>query len=142
MGKQTLDLEQLARHKGSVFGGIGMPDQPTNEQFENDIFAAWQTFDITKPLWIEDESRMIGNVSIPDPLFDQMKRAVMIKVETNSELRIHRLVNEYSKADKMELERAILKISEKLGGANTKKALLALETGDFETVADLDVVLL
>jgi tRNA 2-selenouridine synthase len=137
IGEQILDLEQLARHKGSVFGGMGMPDQPTNEQFENDIFSAWQTFDITKPLWIEDESRMIGNVSIPDPLFDQMKRAVMIEVETNIDIRIHRLVDEYSSADKKELERAILKICEKLGGANTKKALLALETGDFETVTHL-----
>ncbi len=137
MGEQVLDLEKLASHKGSVFGGLGLPDQPTNEQFENDIFAVWRTFDISRPLWIEDESRMIGNVSIPDPLFDQMQRAVMVKAETSKELRIHRLVDEYSGAGKKGLEKAVLKISEKLGGANTKRVLAAIEAGDFETVADL-----
>jgi tRNA 2-selenouridine synthase len=137
MGEQVLDIESLACHKGSVFGGFGQPNQPTNEQFENDIYETWQKFDLTKPLWIEDESRMIGNVSIPDPLFEQMSSAVMIKVESSRENRLHRLVDEYSKVEIHDLQSALLKVSEKLGGTNTQKALAALETGDFETVANL-----
>jgi tRNA 2-selenouridine synthase len=136
-GNQVLDLEGLACHKGSVFGGIGHPPQPTNEQFENDIFAAWEKLDPSKPIWIEDESRMIGNVSIPDPLFEQMGKAIMIKVEASREQRINRLVKEYSKVKTTELQSAILKISEKLGGANTHTALNALVAGDFEKIADL-----
>jgi tRNA 2-selenouridine synthase len=137
MGEQILDLEKLACHKGSVFGGFGQPDQPTNEQFENDIFADWGNIDPSRLVWIEDESRMIGNVSIPDPLFDQMSRAVMIKVETGIEQRIRRLVDEYSKVEKQNLQNAVLKISEKLGGTNTKTALMAIDTGDFKTIAGL-----
>ena len=137
VGEQILDLEKLANHKGSVFGGFGPPGQPTNEQFENDIFADWQRFDLTKPIWIEDESRMIGNVSIPDPLFEQMQSSIMIKVDTGKEQRIRRLVSEYSTIEKKDLEMAILKIGEKLGGANTQKALKALESGDLTMVADL-----
>jgi tRNA 2-selenouridine synthase len=137
MGEQVLDIENLACHKGSVFGGFGQPDQPTNEQFENDIYDAWRQFDLTKTLWIEDESRMIGNVSIPDPLLEQISRAVMIKVELGKEQRLHRLVDEYSKVDIYDLQRAIMRISERIGGANTYKSLAALETGDFETVAGL-----
>ena len=137
MGAQVLDLEKLACHKGSVFGGFGQPNQPTNEQFENDIFAAWGNIDPSMLVWIEDESRMIGNVSIPDPLFEQMSRTVMIKVETGREQRIRRLVDEYSKVEKQDLQNAVLKISEKLGGTNTKTTLAAIDTGDFETVAGL-----
>jgi tRNA 2-selenouridine synthase len=137
MGEQVLDLEKLARHKGSVFGGLGQPDQPTNEQFENNIFTAWNNIDPGSRLWIEDESRMIGNVSIPDLLFAQMNRAVMVKIETEREQRIRRLVDEYSKVEKDNLKAAIVKISEKLGGTNTKTALEAIDSGEFGTVASL-----
>jgi tRNA 2-selenouridine synthase len=137
MGEQVLDLEKLACHKGSVFGGFGQPGQPTNEQFENDIFAAWENIDPSSAVWIEDESRMIGIVSIPDPLFEQMSRAVMIKIETGRKQRIRKLVEEYSKFEKQELQRAVMKISEKLGGTNTKTALAAIDAGDFDTVAGL-----
>jgi tRNA 2-selenouridine synthase len=137
MGEQILDLEKLACHKGSVFGGFGQPDQPTNEQFENDIFGVWENFDPYRLVWIEDESRMIGNVSIPDPLFEQLNRAMMIKIITRKDQRIHRLVDEYSKVEKQNLQNAVMKISEKLGGTNTKTALAAIDTGDFETVAGL-----
>ncbi|MCX6244777.1 MAG: tRNA 2-selenouridine(34) synthase MnmH [Bacteroidetes bacterium] len=139
-GEQVLDLERLAFHKGSVFGGLGQPDQPTNEQFENDIYAEWEKYDPGKITWIEDESRMIGKLCIPDPLFDQMNRSPMIMIETNREERIRRLVSEYSDFEKEELEGAILKISEKLGGANTKTALSAITSGDFDTAAGLMLV--
>jgi tRNA 2-selenouridine synthase len=137
MGEQVLDLESLACHKGSVFGGFGQADQPSNEQFENDIFAAWEKIDHMLPVWIEDESRMIGNVSIPDPLYEQMSRSPMIKIETSREDRIQRLVAEYSGVETRDLKGAIMKISEKLGGTHTKEATEAIEAGDFETVAAL-----
>jgi tRNA 2-selenouridine synthase len=131
LGEQVLDLERLAAHKGSVFGGLDMPDQPTNEQFENSVYSEWNDLDPDRLVWIEDESRAIGRVSIPDPLFDQMNRSPMILLETSDEERIRRLVGEYSILEKKELERAILKISEKLGGANTSTVLDAVATGDF-----------
>jgi tRNA 2-selenouridine synthase len=137
MGEQILDLENLAHHKGSVFGGFGQSGQPTNEQFENDLFADWRNIDPSSVVWIEDESRMIGNVSIPDPLFEQMCNAVMIRIETDRERRVRRLVDEYAKVEKQELQNAIMKISEKLGGTHTKTALDAIDAGEFDTVAGL-----
>jgi tRNA 2-selenouridine synthase len=80
---------------------------------------------------------MIGNVTIPDPLFDRMSRSAMVKVESGRELRIKRLVDEYSKVPEADLISAIEKISEKLGGTNTRTALAAIETGDYNTVAGL-----
>ena len=139
MGEQILDLEALACHKGSVFGGIGQPSQPTNEQFENNIYAGWAVLDPARPVWLEDESRMIGNVSLPDPLLEQMNHAAMIQVELSTEQRIKRLVKEYSSVEKEDLRTAVLKISEKLGGTHTKTALSAIDDGDFETVAGLSL---
>ncbi len=68
-GNQFLDIEGIAHHKGSAFGDIGQKAQPTNEQFENNLYHKWKDFDISKPIWIEDESRGLGTVSIPEPLY-------------------------------------------------------------------------
>ncbi len=53
-GEQILDLEKLANHKGSAFGGLMMPAQPTTEQFQNDLFEAILKLDLTKRIWVED----------------------------------------------------------------------------------------
>ena len=58
-GHQVVDLEKIARHKGSAFGSIGESAQPTNEQFENDLFEAFLSLDISRPVWVENESRNI-----------------------------------------------------------------------------------
>ena len=136
-GEQVIDLERIACHKGSAFGALGQNAQPTNEQFENDLYARWQKFDFSKTLWIEDESRSIGSVIIPDPLFDRMSRSPMIKVELGKPARIQRLVNEYAGYDPSLLKDSILRISEKLGGTLTKQALTAIESKDFPVVSEL-----
>lgn len=136
-GEQVLELEKIAFHKGSVFGGIGQPRQPTNEQFENNIFGHWQKFDLYKPIWIEDESRAIGTVTIPDPLFEKIRKSPMIRMELPREARIIRLVKEYGVFPVEVLKEAVLKISEKLGGTRTKQALEFLENNDFRSVADI-----
>ena len=138
-GNQVLDLEKLAFHKGSVFGGLGQPEQPTIEQFENNIYAEWKKFDLSLPVWVEDESRMIGIVTIPDPLFEQMSNAPMIEIRRETEERIRRLTYEYSTYIITELQDAVMKISEKLGGTNTKEALAAIQTGDFSKAARISL---
>jgi tRNA 2-selenouridine synthase len=137
MGEQVLDLELLSCHKGSVFGALGQDSQPTNEQFENNIFSEWQKFDPARIIWIEDESRSIGSVIIPDPLFEQMSHAPIILTEMEQSLRIQRLVKEYAGFEKGLLKEAVNKISEKLGGTRTKLALDAINNSDFKTVSEL-----
>jgi tRNA 2-selenouridine synthase len=135
--QQVLDLEAIAHHKGSVFGAMGQEPQPTNEQFENNIFACWTLMDPSKTIWIEDESRMIGNVSIPDPLFDKMSNAPMILVEADTPARIKRLVAEYASFPADDLKDAIRRISEKLGGTRTGEAMNRIDQKDFYAVAEL-----
>jgi tRNA 2-selenouridine synthase len=136
-GEQVLDLETLACHKGSVFGGLGQSPQPSTEQFENNIFPAWHSFDLSKRIWIEDESRAIGSVNIPEDLFQAMMKSPVAVVELPAALRICRLVNEYAGLPPEGLADSVIKISDSLGGAATKQALNALEHGDFETTAAL-----
>jgi tRNA 2-selenouridine synthase len=136
-GEQILDLEGIACHKGSVFGGLGQEIQPTNEQFENNLYSVWRNFDFSRRIWMEDESRSIGTVSIPDPLFLKKCSSPMVTVEIPKEARIQRLVREYSGFDKELLKEAVKKISEKMGGARTKQAIESIDNNAFEFVADL-----
>jgi len=134
-GEQVVDLEQLACHKGSVFGALGQSPQPTNEQFENNLYVQWDRLDLTRPVWLEDESRMIGTITLPDPVVEHLSNGVLIRAELDAAIRINRLVNEYAGFDKPLLAGAINKISERLGGTRMKEALRALENDRFEVVA-------
>ena len=135
--EQVLDLENIAHHKGSAFGDLGQENQPTNEQFENNLFQAWQKLDLNLPVWIEDESRGIGTVSIPEPLYNKIRQSIVIFLDVEKEIRITRLVKEYALFDPALLEDAILRINKKLGGLNTKLAIEALFNKDFNTAASI-----
>jgi tRNA 2-selenouridine synthase len=136
-GEQVIDLEQLAHHRGSVFGGIGQPPQPTVEQFENDLFLQWRQLDPLRPVWIEGESRSIGKVILPQDLWNQLSAAPAIWVQLAREQRVEFLVSEYGGLPADELAEAIRRISKRLGGANLTAALEALQRQDLETFAGI-----
>jgi tRNA 2-selenouridine synthase len=136
-GEQVLDLEKIACHKGSAFGDLGQDKQPTNEQFENELYFQLQKLDLTSVIWIEDESRGIGTVSIPEPLFKKMRDSRLIFIDIEKSVRVDRLVNEYAGFDVLLLENAILRISQRLGGLNTKLIIEALHNNDFKRSASI-----
>ena len=131
-GHQIFDLEKAANHRGSVFGGLGMLPQPTNEQYENDLYHIWQKLDLTRPVWIEDESLSVGTVSIPLPLYDQLIASPVIEIEMDLDLRIARLMKEYAAFPVVELVSCIGRIERKLGGENARKAAEAVRKGEFD----------
>lgn len=137
LGQQFLDIEGIAHHKGSVFGPLGQEQQPSNEQFENNLADAWRKFDLSKPIWVEDESRQLGRCGIPDPLFKQMREAPVVKMIIPKEERIKRLVDEYGSFQEEELLEQLEKIRERLGGQFTNEAVKALHNGNLAKVADL-----
>ena len=134
-GEQVVDLEGLACHKGSVFGALGQPAQPTNEQFENNLYSRWSALDFSKLVWMEDESRMIGKVTLPDPMVDHISNSPLIRVDLDAAIRIMRLVKEYAGYDKELLSNAIKRIGERLGGTRTREAITAIESSRFDEVA-------
>jgi len=137
MGHQVVDLEQLANHKGSAFGGIGLPKQPTVEQFENDVFEEFRKLDFSKPIWLEDESHNIGHVKIPINLFRQMREYPLLFLDIPREQRAKLLVEEYGKCNNDELAAAIGRIHKRLGGLAVKNALQYLEEENYFEVAKI-----
>ena len=137
LGEQIVDLEGIAHHKGSAFGALGQLPQPTVEQFENDLHKAFSKLDLSKPIWLEDESQSVGKVRIPKPLFKQIRSAKVFKLELSKEHRINRLVNEYTDFDKKLIHTSIQNISRRLGGLAAQNAVDAVEKNDFTTAIDI-----
>jgi tRNA 2-selenouridine synthase len=129
LGEQVLDLEGIANHKGSAFGALGQQEQPTTEQFENNLAERWLAFDPAKPVWVEDESRSIGRVIIPDPFLARMADAQVLFIEVPFETRVNRLFEEYGGFDPQELIVLVQKISKRMGGDAVKAATEDLQSG-------------
>ena len=128
-------MEGLANHRGSSFGALGLPPQPTTEHFENLLWNELRALDRSRPIWLEDESIMIGRAKVPDGVFNQLRAANVFFVDMPQALRAQRLVGDYGKAETKDLREAILRIQKRLGPQHCKAALEALEAGDLFTVA-------
>ena len=129
-GEQVIDLERLANHRGSAFGGIGQLPQPTTEQFENILFRRLTDLDLSKPIWIEDEGNRVGSAILPPPLYHRLQRSPAVSIECSLEQRVRNLVLDYGDLPKEQLIQSIEKIRKRLGGLAVKKAIGAVESGD------------
>ncbi|KAA9041971.1 tRNA 2-selenouridine(34) synthase MnmH [Ginsengibacter hankyongi] len=138
VGNLVIDLEKLANHKGSAFGSLGEEDQPTQEMFENlfatELYKAVESGkDImtngehytknSSEIWLEDESRHIGRVGIPNRLWDAMRKSPLYFLDIPFEERLKHVIEIYGRFEKEELEKSILRIQKRLGGLETKKAI-------------------
>ncbi len=129
----SVDLEGLAHHKGSVFGGIGEEAQLPQPLFENHLFNVLQHLNTS--FLVEDEAMSIGYNKVPYHFWLQMKQAPIIKLEIPFELRLKKIMEDYSKASIHDLKICISKISEQLGGERTKICLNLLRENEIEAVA-------
>lgn len=129
-GQQVIDLEGIANHKGSAFGALGQEPQPTTEQFSNLLYDEWKRLDSERPVWLEDESRSIGSVFMPEHFFLNMQEEKTIVLMMAPEIRLPRLMKEYSVYPPELLKASVMKISKRLGGDNTRDALESIDNGD------------
>jgi len=121
---QIIDLEGLASHKGSAFGNIGMPSQPTQEMFENKLAVAlYLASKGSDCIWIEDESQRIGDINIPGPLWDQISKTRVYFLEVPFEERLNHILKDYGHLDLEKLVNASMRIRKRLGGKDTKLVL-------------------
>jgi tRNA 2-selenouridine synthase len=134
-GEQIIDLEALAHHKGSAFGWIGENSQNSSEQFENDLFIAFQKIDPNRRVWVENESRHIGSVFIHQGFWFQMKQAPLFHLEIPFQARVRHLVAVYTQTKAEDLIQSFEKIRKRLGHEATDKSIKAIEVGDFEAAA-------
>jgi len=137
MGEQVIDLEGLAHHKGSAFGGLGEIAQSTNEQFENDLFLQLFRFNKDRIVWIEDESRMIGKNTLPAGIHRNIRSAPMIFLKLAFEDRIKNLVKDYAHFSRKDLIDSISKIRPRLGDQTARSAIKGIENGNYDNTAEL-----
>jgi tRNA 2-selenouridine synthase len=142
-GELVIDLEDIAKHKGSAFGNIGMPRQPTQEMFENILSCELRTLRYEpknkdqnsipqliikhSPIWLEDESQRIGLINLPNDLWYTIRKSEVYFLDIPFEERLKHLVEEYGALDKEKMVDAIIRIKERLGGLEAKRAIDFLE---------------
>lgn len=88
VGAQVLDLEEIAQHRGSVLGTLPGVQQPTQKLFDTQLLAKLLSFDRSKPIWLEAESKKIGNVQLPDALLSAMYGGTTLRVEAAMDQRV------------------------------------------------------
>ena len=94
-GAQVLDLEDLANHRSSVLGMIpGLP-QPSQKAFDRLVWARLRSFDAARPVYIESESKKVGNVTIPEGLITAMRASPCLQIELSEDERVVLLLQDY-----------------------------------------------
>jgi len=130
LGEQVLDLEGLANHRGSSYGNVCLPPQPSTEHYENLVAEQWDAFDPGRRVWIEAESRLVGRCRVPPELFEQMEQSPVLEIQRQTAERIALLEQIYGEADRQELVEATQRIGRRLGPQNTKAAVDAIGEGN------------
>jgi tRNA 2-selenouridine synthase len=94
-GAQVLDLEMLAAHRGSVLGGLPGRPQPSQKMFESRLLRALELLDAARPVFVEGESKKIGELQVPDALMAAMRASPCVRLEASVETRVALLLDEY-----------------------------------------------
>jgi len=131
-GEKIIDLEALANHKGSAFGALGELPQPSNEHFENLLAKTIMDAGSVGRIWVENESRMIGRIKIPDLFFSFMRKAPVIELSIPQNERINEIKRVYANFKKSDLIACTEKLRKKLGGLRMNDAINSLEEGNLE----------
>lgn len=95
-GAQVLDLEALANHRGSVLGLVPGCPQPSQKQFDSRLWDAMRHFDATRPVWVESESRKVGELRVPEKLIECMRASPCVRLELSVDARVALLMEDYA----------------------------------------------
>ncbi len=136
-GENVCDLEGLANHRGSAYGGIGQGAQPTTEQFENDLFTVLDQFTPDQPIWVEDEGNRIGRVVVPQEFYEQMRHAPAVFLDVDLPRRVKNLLVDYEHLPVEGLRNATCNIRKGLGGKLTDEAIAAIDCGDIARAVEI-----
>jgi tRNA 2-selenouridine synthase len=144
-GETIIDLEKIASHKGSAFGAFKMPPQPKQEMFENLLAVELnakikqkENSDLSSPfwrtgvIWLEDEAQRIGDLNLPNALWDSMRESPLFFLEIPFEERLNHIVEEYGECEKGKLIDSTKRISQRLGGLDAKNTIEFLEKGEIK----------
>lgn len=95
-GAQVIDLEGLARHKGSLLGQWPGQPQPTQKAFETQLATVLDGLDLSRPVFVEAESRKIGQIALPTPFVESLRAAPCLEIQASVETRLAYLLRDYA----------------------------------------------
>ena len=96
VGAQALDLEGLAAHRGSLLGELPGAPQPTQKAFETALWVALSRLDPVRPVFVEAESRKVGELRVPDALIHRMRESACLRLEAGTPVRVDLLMDDYA----------------------------------------------
>lgn len=136
-GEQVIDLEGLAGHQGSSFGNAKCVQQPTTENFQNLVYHEFRKLDLSRPIWIEDESIRIGQVDVIEGLYKRMSESPHVFIEIDRSQRVDFLVEDYGMLSPEQLTEATQRIKKKLGNEKTSEAIRFIQAGELRKAAEI-----
>lgn len=95
-GAQVLDLEGLASHRSSVLGVIPGQPQPTQKRFDTLVWDKLRGFDPARPVFVESESKKVGNVAVPESLIASMRAGACLRLDLPDDERVRLLLEDYA----------------------------------------------
>ena len=95
-GAQVLDLEGLASHRSSVLGMIPGQPQPTQKRFETLLWDTLRRFDLSRPVFVEAESKKVGNLAVPQSLMGAMRDSPCLVLQLPDDERVRLLLEDYA----------------------------------------------
>ena len=134
-----LDLEDLAQHRGSLFGGVGMQTH-TQQQFEARLWLALEKLDLTQPVWVEAESSKIGPLLLPHTLHRGIRHSPQVWINAPMKIRIQRIVQDYGNLAANQpaaIETAMNSLKMLLGKKQLRQLCRWLQQGQLEMVAQV-----
>ena len=134
-GAQVVDLEGLARHRGSAFGALAGAPQPTREQFENELAVALGRMNPALPVWVEDECENLGTINLPRAFFRQLRASPLLTLEVSDAVRLARVLKDYGSLPAEVMGRCLDHIKKRLGGLEHGRAHACLAANDLPGLA-------
>jgi tRNA 2-selenouridine synthase len=135
-GAQVLDLEALASHRSSVLGLIPGQPQPTQKRFDTLVWERLRSFDPARPVFVESESRKVGNCAVPEPLIAAMRASPCLKLELPEDERVALLLEDYAffAEDRELFCRRLGALTQLRGKAQVQAWQAQVEAGEIESV--------
>lgn len=137
LGEQVIDLEGLAAHRGSVFGPVAGVEQPSQKRFETCLWTELRDLDLSRPVFLEAESRMVGRRRVPERLWAAMRAAPRIHIEASPDDRAGHLLTAYPDliADRERIDEALDQLIPHHGHEQINAWREQADRGDWLTLA-------
>lgn len=134
-GLPAVDLEELAQDRGSVFGKVGKKNRISQKMFDALLYESLRGLR-SHYAFIEDESRWIGNIHLPDPLWKKKEEGIFIEIHNSMENRVKNILEEYTREEgwEDEVRQALYRIRKYLGEKNLAQAIKMLENKEYKTL--------